>query len=60
MFCLSFVATYLTVSIPKNTVFGNLREREHLEEPGVNGRIILRWIFRERTLLNAIIHFHVP
>ena len=26
---------------------GNLRERDHLEVPGVNGRIILRWIFRK-------------
>jgi len=26
---------------------GNLREREHLENPGVYGRIILRWIFRK-------------
>jgi hypothetical protein len=25
---------------------GNLRERGHLEDPGVDGRIILRWIFR--------------
>ena len=23
-----------------------MRKREHLEEPGVDGRIILRWIFR--------------
>jgi hypothetical protein len=23
----------------------NLREREHLRDPGVDGRIILRWIF---------------
>jgi hypothetical protein len=23
----------------------NLREIDHLEEPGVDGRIILRWIF---------------
>jgi hypothetical protein len=27
--------------------WGNLRESEHLEAPGVFGRIILRWIFRK-------------
>ena len=26
---------------------GNLRERDHLEDPGLGGRIILRWIFRK-------------
>jgi hypothetical protein len=26
----------------------NLRERDHLEDPDVDGRIILRWIFRKR------------
>jgi hypothetical protein len=26
--------------------WGNLRERDHLGDPGVDGRIILRWIFR--------------
>jgi hypothetical protein len=25
----------------------NLRERDHLENSGVDGRIILRWIFRK-------------
>ena len=27
--------------------WGNLRERDHLEDPGVGGRVILRWIFRK-------------
>jgi len=26
--------------------WGNVRERDHLEDPGVDGRIILRWISR--------------
>jgi len=27
--------------------WGNLWERDHLEDPGVDWRIILRWIFRK-------------
>jgi hypothetical protein len=27
--------------------WGNLRESDHLGDPGVDGRIILRWIFRK-------------
>jgi len=27
--------------------WGNLRERDHLKDPGVDGRITLRWIFRK-------------
>ena len=26
---------------------GNLKERDHLGDPGLYGRIILRWIFRK-------------
>jgi len=26
--------------------WGNLRERDHLENPGLDGRIIIRWIFK--------------
>jgi hypothetical protein len=25
-------------------LMGNLREREHLKDPGVDGRIILKWV----------------
>ena len=27
--------------------WGNLRERDHLEHPGLGGRIILKWIFKQ-------------
>jgi len=27
--------------------WGNLRERDHLEDPGIDGRRILRWFFRK-------------
>jgi hypothetical protein len=27
--------------------WGNLKERDHLGDPSVEGRIILRWIFRK-------------
>jgi len=50
-----------------------VRERDHLEEPGVDGRIILTWIFRKwdvielaqyrdrrRTLLNGVMNLRVP
>jgi len=29
---------------------GVYRERDHLEDPGINGRIILRWIFRKQDV----------
>ena len=28
-------------------LWGNPTERDHLEDPGADGRIILRWIFRK-------------
>jgi hypothetical protein len=28
-------------------LWGNLRERDHLGDPGVDGRIIFRWIYRK-------------
>jgi hypothetical protein len=27
--------------------WGNLGERDHLYDPGIDGKIILRWIFRK-------------
>jgi hypothetical protein len=30
-------------------LLGKPRERDHLGDPGVDGRIILRWIFRKWT-----------
>jgi hypothetical protein len=27
--------------------WGNLRERDHFEDLGFDGRVILRWIFRK-------------
>jgi hypothetical protein len=27
--------------------WGNLMERDHLEDPGADGRVILRWIFKK-------------
>jgi len=31
-------------------LMGNLREREHFEDLGIDGGIILRWIFRKWDL----------
>jgi hypothetical protein len=56
--------------------WGNLRERDHLGDPGLDGKIILSWIFRKwdvrgwielhqdrdrwRALVNAIMNLRVP
>ena len=33
---------------------GELRERDHLQDPDVNGRIILRWNFRKYHELHGL------
>jgi hypothetical protein len=30
--------------------WGNLRETDHLEDPDIDGRIILRWFFMKRDV----------
>jgi len=35
------------ICVYRISVGKNLMERDHLEDPGVDGRIILRWIFRK-------------
>ena len=30
--------------------WGNLRERDHIGDPGLDGKIILRWIFRKKDV----------
>jgi hypothetical protein len=50
--------------------WGNLRERDHLVDLGVDGTIILRWIFRKwdvglwtgwwRALVYAVLSLRVP
>ena len=54
--------------------WGNLKERDHLAHPDIDGRIILRWIFRKwdvywielaqdrdrrRALVNAVMNLRV-
>jgi hypothetical protein len=33
--------------VPAETWWGELRERDHLEDVGIEGRIILKWIFKQ-------------
>jgi hypothetical protein len=55
--------------------WGNLRERDHWGDAGINGKIILRWIFRKwdmdwtglahdrdrwRALVNVVMNLRVP
>jgi len=41
------VARMGKIQVHTGFLWGFLCERDHLEEPGVDGRIILRWIFRK-------------
>jgi len=40
-------STYGDRRVMYSVWWGNLRERDHLEDSGVDGRIILRWILRQ-------------
>jgi hypothetical protein len=50
--CLVFVNLFVSLAVISTEAYtgfwwGNLRERDHLGDPGINYRIILRWIFRK-------------
>ena len=57
LFCNDFLCVFMLLSghVARTgrgeayTVFwwGSLRERDHLEDPGIDRRIIIRWIFRK-------------
>ena len=62
--------------MPIGFCWGSLRVRDHLEVPGVDGKIVLCWIFRKwaveawtdlvqdkdrwRALVNAVMKLRVP
>jgi hypothetical protein len=41
------VDVWETAELYTGFCLGNLRERDYLEDPGIDGRIIILWIFRK-------------
>ena len=46
MRCAGYIARWGKVEVYKGFWWENLRKSDHLQNPGVDGRIVFRWIFR--------------
>jgi hypothetical protein len=53
MRCVGHVARIGKIHVHIGFWWGNLCEGDHLEDQGINGSIILRWIFRKSVVVEC-------